>query len=280
MVKEKIKTKNGITLVSLITTVIVLCVLAATAIGSISKDGMIDKTQTSANKFNQLLYDDELLLGELENEVNGTSSGNNGNTSNSALESVFLWKSDNPSSPDYGTVIGYTANIDNYPSLRFPNRCTKIAIEMSTDLDEDTLMLVRSYTQNIKEVELPETVIEIGEEAFSNYNFYNLSKVTIPNSVKIIGNNAFAACNSLTKIIIPDSVTTIGNNAFSNCFSLELVTLSSNLTRIGRAAFSSTYSLSEVSFNGTMAQWNEIELGEYWNSNITQIVCSDGTITL
>ena len=41
-------------------------------------------------------------------------------------EDVFIWKSDDPSNEGYGVVIGYTANVENYTTLRFPSRCTKI----------------------------------------------------------------------------------------------------------------------------------------------------------
>ena len=39
---------------------------------------------------------------------------------------------------------------------------------------------------------------------------YNLTSVTIPNSVTSIGGGAFKGCSALTSIIIPNSVTSIG----------------------------------------------------------------------
>ena len=276
---KKTKLQKGITLVSLITTVIVLCILAATAIGTISKDGIISKAQAAANKFNQALKDEESLLGGLGNLLDGSWGG--GSTV-AAPESVFLWKSNDPSSADYGVIIGYTSNIDNYPSLRFPDRCTKISVEFSEDIDEDTRREMRTYTENIKEIELPETVTEIGLEAFSNYSFSSLKKINIPNSVNVIGDYAFASCGELSTIMIPASVKSIGMGAFTNCSNVTSITIPNSVTYIGESAFGSCGSLTLITYTGTTDEWGKIEIGDYWSDYIpaTEIICSNGTVSL
>ena len=59
----------------------------------------------------------------------------------------------------------------------------------------------------------------IGNQVFTDC--YNLTSVTIPDSVTSIGEYAFAFCIGLTSVTIPDSVTSIGDAAFAGCYSLE-----------------------------------------------------------
>ena len=65
--------------------------------------------------------------------------------------------------------------------------------------------------KSLASVSIPNSVVEIGEEAFFWCGF---NSITIPNSVKKIGDSAFSFCSKLTSIIIPNSVTEIGNDAF------------------------------------------------------------------
>jgi hypothetical protein len=64
----------------------------------------------------------------------------------------------------------------------------------------------------------------IKDSAF--YDCSNLTSVTIPDSVKTIGDKAFYECG-LTSVTIPDSVKTIGGNAFYGC-GLTSVTFGGN----------------------------------------------------
>ena len=65
----------------------------------------------------------------------------------------------------------------------------------------------------------------------------SISSLTIPSSVKHIGDFAFNRCNSLTDIIIPDGVLTIGEQVFTNCQSVNVVTIGKGVTSIGEGSF-------------------------------------------
>ena len=84
-------------------------------------------------------------------------------------------------------------------------------------------------------------VTAIGSAAFAQR--YDLTRVTIPDTVTTIGRSAFYGCRSLTGIVIPDSVTSIGDWALAYNDSLTDVRLSNSLTKIPDRLFESCDSL-------------------------------------
>ena len=83
-------------------------------------------------------------------------------------------------------------------------------------------------------------IIEIGVTSIGNFAFYhgyNLTSISIPNSVVSIGGVAFYNCTSLTSITIPEGVVSIGKYAFYNCYNLTSITLPNSLKNIGDEAF-------------------------------------------
>lgn len=78
---------------------------------------------------------------------------------------------------------------------------------------------------------IPDTVTEIGEEAF--FVCDALEEVVIPASVRKIGKEAFRCCSNMTQIVIPDSVTEICDGAFDECDSLGEIHLPASLRKLG-----------------------------------------------
>ena len=77
--------------------------------------------------------------------------------------------------------------------------------------------------KNIKRVDIPESVIIIGEKAFSYCT--NLETVSFGQNSKLqtIGDGAFAGCTSLKEIEIPASITVLYLSAFSECDNLKTI---------------------------------------------------------
>ena len=88
-----------------------------------------------------------------------------------------------------------------------------------------------------------------------------ITSVIIPNTVKIIGKDAFRE-NKLTSVTIPTSVTSIGNSAFCDN-KLTSVTIPNNVTSIGTSAFrkdgSSNPNLTKIiNKTGKSFDWGDI----------------------
>ncbi len=110
--------------------------------------------------------------------------------------------------------------------------------------NKDKTELIR-YTPGHSRVsyKIPDGVTEIAPSAFRSS--YYITDVTIPDSVKTIGNRAFYSCN-ITEIIIPDGVTTIGDNAFASCSRLVKAEIPASITSIDENTFNLCNMLSEV----------------------------------
>ncbi len=100
------------------------------------------------------------------------------------------------------------------------------------------------YNSQITRVTIPDSVKSIGVYAFRGCT--GLQSITIGNGVETIDYCAFYGCMGLTEITIPDSVTSIGDSAFSGCTGLQSVTIGDGVTTIGGNAFSGCTGLTEI----------------------------------
>ena len=89
-------------------------------------------------------------------------------------------------------------------------------------------------TMNGEVYEIPNTVAEIGAQAFFTSHIKN---VIIPSSVKKIGNESFFACSNLEEVNIPEGLEQIGWSAFYRCHKIKTIVVPSSVTFIGGGAF-------------------------------------------
>lgn len=111
---------------------------------------------------------------------------------------------------------------------------------------------------SLREVVLPSTIIEIGNEAFydcdslrsvvipdqvkaiRSYAFFScdsLYAMTLPSKLEVLEHNAYNQCGALTSVVIPEAVKEIGSSVFYNCASLSSIILPLGLEKIGNKAF-------------------------------------------
>lgn len=165
---------------------------------------------------------------------------------------------------DLGQVFYSNKDITSFDELRYFTGLTSISEKAFS-------------WSSLKTVTIPHNVVDIGQQSFGGC--MGLTSITIPKSVKTIGNIAFY-CNWLTSIvvedgntvydsrdncnaiihtatnelvqgcantIIPNSVTSIGTAAFWGCEKLESISIPSSVTTIGTGAFADCYSLTHIS---------------------------------
>ncbi len=96
---------------------------------------------------------------------------------------------------------------------------------------------------NMTSISMPNSVEIIDERAFSMCN--SLSEVTFSTSLNSIGDDAFNGCD-FNSLRIPNTVTDIGSRAFAQCHRLTDVQIPESVTKIGDGAFSSNEGLSTI----------------------------------
>lgn len=140
-------------------------------------------------------------------------------------------------------------------------------------ISDDSGLLVISDTaffecKKLKTFKFPQGFQTIGSDAFGGCE--SLNNIVLPDSLTYV--NGFAGCTSLSTIKFGNTVETIAQSAFERCAALQSVSLPATLKSIGDFAFSSCNALADVYFAGTGAQWDGIELGEFWNQKEGDVI--------
>ncbi len=110
-------------------------------------------------------------------------------------------------------------------------------------LNKDKTELV-AFPQGIEgEYKVPDSVKIIGNDAF--YGCQKITKIDLNKVIKI-GDDAFRSCKRIKEIVIPDTVTELGKSCFSTSVELEKITLSNNLKVIPESCFYKNSALKEI----------------------------------
>jgi BspA type Leucine rich repeat region (6 copies) len=96
---------------------------------------------------------------------------------------------------------------------------------------------------------VPEGVTDIDEVAFQDSQ---VTSISLPSSLRTMGDQAFSHATSLDSIDIPLGVTTIGYGAFRLCDSLVAATIPASVTDLGESIFDRSSSLSHVLFHANV----------------------------
>lgn len=100
---------------------------------------------------------------------------------------------------------------------------------------------------DLKTIELPESITEIGEYAF--YANFDLVLTKLPENLISLGAHAFNGTNLLITEL-PKGITEIPISAFDNC-AISNITIHDGINSLGSYSFDSCKNLIEVTFEGT-----------------------------
>lgn len=172
---------------------------------------------------------------------------------------IYKIKVDNPSIPKSIEFNDISYNVTSIYSLGAPEILTKITIP-------EGITSIRFYAfnkcTNLREVNLPNSLQEICEGAFSDSG---ITSINIPGSVNTIWDNAFASCNNLTSVTLNKGITSIMDGAFSGCTNLTSIILPTGITYMGFWVFDSNLTI-YAEDESCPAGWNN-----EWNSQGTVI---------
>lgn len=250
---------NGITLVALVITIVILLMLAGISINIVLGDnGVVTKAQQAKISTNLGSYNEQLnmFITDKKMENNDFYEG-----SLTAGKSTLSYNTKNY---DGGTIKDIIPNISNEYLDKLEiikgklvvntqdKRLIKIVQDMGLEANPYNIVdgVLTSSNNNLLLVDdqgtltLPDSVNAIGEGAFSNVE--GLKTIIIPGTVKTIGKNAFRANSTLEKVIVMDGVKTIEASAFEECTKLKSISLPDSINKIGSRAFRKCAQLSKI----------------------------------
>ncbi|MCR4959989.1 MAG: leucine-rich repeat domain-containing protein [Lachnospiraceae bacterium] len=152
------------------------------------------------------------------------------------------------------------ANLDFYGNtvVYSPSDITEVVLKGFKKIDSEALsydmMVTGEGFSNLKKVSLPDELEEIDDNAFS---YTILENVTLPDKLQTIGAGAFSY-TSLTSISIPESVKTIGMCAFYDT-KLASVEFHEGLTDFGSSVFEECNNLKSLVFPDSVTSIGSLE---------------------
>ena len=127
----------------------------------------------------------------------------------------------------------------------------------------------------IKKVVIPNTVKIIGVEAFGYCQ--EIKSVDFGLGLEEIGLESFVMCTSLTNLVIPNSVKNISENAFKHCTNLATVEIGDSVTYIGKRSFAFCSNLIKVTIGKSVTS---IDRNAFFANNKLVEVCNKSILNI
>lgn len=296
--------ENGITLVALVVTIVVLIILAGVSINLvIGSNGIMSKAKQSKIRTSLASYKEQLGIFIADKKIENTefyeesltagktSVAYNTKTNNDEktikdiiknitdedLEKIEIIKGKLIVNTKDKNVIEAAKNVGVEPNpYNIENGELKSDSGNLLLVDENgTLRLPDSVTkissgafsnvEGLRTIIIPGTVKEIGINAFANNQ--TLENVIMEDGVETIGGWAFQECKNLAEVELPDTITTIAAGAFYTCQKLEYIEIPVNIETIESYTFCTT-GLTNIKFRGNNIK--TIKDSAFGNCNFTE----------
>ena len=292
------KNNYGITLIALAVTIIIMLILAGVTISALTgNSGITTQAKHSKTKNELAAYKEQIDLfiadKKMENEEFDEESLFSG-------KNTLRYNTQNEN--ETGTIKTICPQMKNDYLKRLEIKKGKAILDTK---DVTEIEIARSLGINVNPyeisedgelissngnlllidtngtLELPDTVITIGEGAFANTasDGIVLRKVIIPYTVKEIKQNAFNGNNTIEEVEFQTKsgkgVTKIGDFAFANCTNLKSIVIPDTVTDIGAGGIANCSALKKLVIPSTL---NSISDNVFYGSNsIEEINIKDGS---
>ncbi|QKX39421.1 leucine-rich repeat domain-containing protein [Metamycoplasma hominis] len=137
-------------------------------------------------------------------------------------------------------------------------------------IDKNNKKILAYLDEKATKVTIPGSVKEIGEWAF--YGCKNLKEVILNKGLEKIGAWAFSD-TKIESITIPGSVKEIGEDAFNGCTNLKEVILNEGLEGIGWYAFSNT-NIESITIPGSIKEIDKYAFS--WCESLKEVILNEG----
>ena len=127
----------------------------------------------------------------------------------------------------------------------------------------DGKTLVAAAGRTDERIAVPLTVEKIQSYAF--YNCDTLMSITIPGSVRELGEGCFGGCAHLNQVELQDGLEVIGAYCFRDNFDLSVIRIPSTVKQLQAAAFYGDYNLRKIYFCGDAPEFGSQISGTYYD---------------
>jgi len=123
------------------------------------------------------------------------------------------------------------------------------AAASASDFQTQGSTLVK-YRGTEERVTIPDTVEVVGESAFENNQ--KVQFVVIPKSVKRLDAYVFWGCNNLEEVVLGKGLTAVDGYSFAGCTGLKQITIPENIQSIDAQAFAGCVNLTDIYIPATV----------------------------